>query len=461
MTKKKDKETKRVKEVVQKPWKPPLPAYKFALPVGDTPDIMLSSSEESVRTIYASQLDEYESDIFGSRFQYGMFYLPPSQKSDAGDSDMFYCVPSVAVSYYPTRDYLTKKKVVAGKRPGKMKKKKRRKELNEQFLRSAMKKRAVQDTSIAKYGHATKAFRLRMAKLGKDPKETDDKINAKIERSLRKCIRRKTNNSDELTKNNVKKLPNLSKKAKIMRWVKLYDKNGLIKTFYENGWVENSGGPIQPTTDRIAVGAQDPKYEAKNRVETIENETVSNEIAEYETGEKDDSSKQSQISLADDSLENQGKKDSNRKRKRPKRRHRRTSDNLKKRIQDKSDRSSEESYVISKDWQISIGRSKTFVDNEEDEDEENEDLPKSDHSQSKIENDSNSDEQVSGYISSNESEENMDTRLATPDTEPELLEKQEPIRPEKPKKKHSGGSRWGLVPSKSVKGSLCKYVVMF
>ena len=418
----------------------PVP-HKFPLPVGDTPDIMLSSGDESTRTIYASQIDEYESDVFGPRLQHDMFYKPPSLKSDAGDSDMFYCVPSLNISFYSTRDYFPGKgKAKAKNEEKKAKKIRHRKELNEQFLKSAMKKYAVQDKAIAQYGNATKAFRLRMAKLGKDPKESDDKANARIERQLRKRLSRKPKKTEELTKNNVKKLPNLSKKARIMRWVKLYDKNGLLKTIYENGWVDQQEDLTQSTTGRIVAKSQDPSSDAKTLAETAENKPVDTAIDKEEVGKEDG---QGEGTFIDEKAEYSKTNSSDLKR-RKKRKKRKILDNMKKRKEDKFEKSSEESFLISKDWQISVRESKSIDENEEDEE-----TPKSEHSDSNVEQESNSDGGVSACTSSHRSEANMEKRPDTPDSEPEIIAKR-PIRYEKRNKKQNIVSRWGVVPGNSV-----------
>ena len=434
---------------------PPLP-QKVALPVGDTPDILISSSEESVKTIYASHFDEYESDIFGSKFYQRMFYLPPSQKSAAGDSDMFYCVPSASVSYYSTNDYFARPNVGTRKRAGKkVKRKKQRKVLNELHLKAAIKKYTVQDMTIAKFGNATRTFRLRLARLGKDPKEIDDKMNAKIERSIRRRLRRRPIKSEELTKSNVKKLPNLSKKAKIMRWVKLFDKNGLIKTYYENGWVENSGESLNLQTDNTVARTHSPLLEARTGEETIENETTYDNADQNKTAKDLETSKQSDVAVVDEKGENQEKSDSNRKRTNKRRRRMKMLENMNKRKQVKSEISSEESFVISKEWQISLERSKTIDDDDGDDE-----MPKSDHSERKIGQESNSDDDVSVYTSSTQSEANMNTRVETPSTEPEVKEKEPSIQHEKPPKKHSKGSRWGMVPSKLAGNSFSVYVIL-
>ena len=416
----------------------PLP-HKFPLPVGDTPDIVLWSGDESTCTIYASHIDEYESDIFGPRLQHDMFYKPPSLKSDAGDSDMFYCVPSLNISFYSTRDYFPgKEKAKAKKMEKKAKKMRHRKELNEQFLKSAMKKYAVQDKAIAQYGNATKAFRLRMAKLGKDPKDTDAKANSRIEKQLRKRISRKPKKTEELTKNNVKKLPNLSKKARIMRWVKLYDKNGLLKTFYENGWVDQQEELAQSMTGRIVAKSQDPSSDVKNLADTTENRPVDTAIEQNEKGKGDG---QDEDTLIDEKAEYSKTNNSDLKR-RKKRKKRKILDNMKIRKEDMLDKSSEESFLISKDWQISVRESKSIDENEEDEE-----MPKSNHSDSNAEQESNSDDGVSICASSHKSEVNLEKRINTPDSEPEVIAKRH-IRYEKRNKKQNIVSHWGVVPGK-------------
>ena len=433
----------------EKPEPQPLP-HLVALPIGDTPDIMSlssSTSDESTQTIYASQFDEYESDVFGSRLQCSIFFLPPSHKSDAGDSDMFYCVPNVAVSYHTPTEYLGGEHATKNKEERhRIKKKRKRKELDEQFLKSSMKKYAVQDMTIAKYGNATKAFRLRMAKLGKDPKEIDDKMNAKIERRLRRCLRRRNKKPDELTKKNVKKLPNLSKKAKIMRWVKLHQKNAPIKTFYENGWLDKSDGSLRLKMGRnntrkknspsIAFGLWNEEEEQKK--EAMYKGSGKNNISAI--------SKHKDCTVSEDSNKNNKtntEKKCIEKKTSRKRKKRKSKENMKQVNDKEDDKSSEESFFISKDWQISIKKCESINGDEEDEE-----IPKSVHSECGKQQESDSDDEISLHARSTPNKPREGGRNETPETEPEIEDEKETDKAqenEKRVKKHSTGSRWSMI----------------
>ena len=179
-------EVEEVNEIVDYPVTPPptpppepppkTPPHFIQLPVGDTPDILhcptsTESEPSSSYSVYASNFDEYESDVFGSRLQENIFFQPQSLQSEAGDSDMFYCVPIHKMQFdsgldQPVRKSYKKKIATDGRldittqEGGREKKRKKRRVLDERFVDAFMKRNKVQDTTIVQYGGATKAFRL-------------------------------------------------------------------------------------------------------------------------------------------------------------------------------------------------------------------------------------------------------------------------------------------------------------
>lgn len=421
------------------------PPYMKTLPIGDTPDIDISSSSESeasfIYSIYASQFDEYESDVFGSRLQENIFFLP-SIYSDAGDSDMFYCVPRTTISQHPSSDYFRKSE---GKKRGKKtdndetdearkaKRYKTMKERNEQFVQAAMIKYAVRDAAIVQYGGATKAFRLRMAKMGKDPEKRDNEINEKIERKIRKRLRRKKKR-EELTKQNVDKLPNISKKAKVLRWITIHKKgeNKELNVVYENGWMGNEdlGKSMRL---RVGMGEQGLKKRASLGLKSIEGDEdegvneggqrikyeLEKEDTLLERGEKRDESKQ----------------DGGRKKKKLQKKRKRLQKDSK---SEKNEWQSEESFVIVKHWQLEKKKppkNNDEVDHGNDDDDEGiEDVsPQSDHSSDKKKQQQQQSDDTDSDLSiippdSPVSPRKQQPRFPTPDTEPEA--EPEPIEEE-------------------------------
>ncbi len=235
------------------PPKPITPPHMIILPRGDTADILRlptpseSDTPSSSYSVYASEFDEYESDVFGTRLQENLFFVPQSLQSDAGDSDIFYCVPRPV---FELKDASTSSEQKTAEKntektkeifENKKRRRKTRRELNEKFVRNFMAKHKVQDVTIQQFGGATKAFRLRMAKLGKDPIQEDCKRNEKIEKKVRRRLARSKRKRKQLTKENVIKLPNVSKKAKVMRWINVQRKgqNSNSNVVFENGWMGN------------------------------------------------------------------------------------------------------------------------------------------------------------------------------------------------------------------------------
>ena len=429
------------------------PPYMKTLPIGDTPDIEISSSSESeasfIYSIYASQFDEYESDVFGSRLQENLFFLP-SIYSDAGDSDMFYCVPRSTVSQHPSSDYFHKSKRGKKRRKktdndntdqtaGKVKRCKTLKELNEQFVQAAMMKFAVRDAAIIQYGGATKAFRLRMAKLGKDPKKRDNEINEKIERKIRKRLRRKKK-TDELTRQNVEKLPNISKAAKVLRWITIHKKgeNKDLNVVYENGWMGNDdlGKSMRL---REGMGEQGLKKRASLGLKSIEGDE-DEVVNEGRQGIKYELEKEDTL------LERGSKRGENeqvggrRKKKLRKKRKRWQKDHTSKKNED----GSEESFVIVKHWQLEkkqLPKDNDEIDQGNDDDDYDYDdiedfSPQSDHSSDKKKQQQLQSDDADSDVSiippdSPVSQRKQQPRFPTPDTEPEA--EPEPIEEEEEK----------------------------
>eukprot|EP00794_Sanderia_malayensis_P000466 gene466-1109_t len=244
------------------PTKPtfPEPAYMLQmLPRGGTADILRSPTptESSRYSYYATELDEYESDAIHSHVPGGVVLpMSNSAKSEAGDSDDVYCVPSVAKRLHESSTNVEEKgaskqdlKRQRAKQireesdePDKVKRRKTRRELDELFVQAFMLKHKVRDVTINQYGGATKAFRLRMAKLGKDPVRVDNKVNQKIEDKIRRKLVKGNQRRKKLIRENLVKLPNVSKKAKVMRWISVQRKGQMnnLTVVYENGWMQES-----------------------------------------------------------------------------------------------------------------------------------------------------------------------------------------------------------------------------
>ena len=411
--------------------------HRVELPVGDTPDILsvLSSSsfssEESIPTIFASDFDEYESDVFGSRLQCSIFFLPPSLKSEAGDSDMFYCVPNVAHQSSTEFERIHAKKTSISERQ-KPKKMRKRRELDNEFLKSAMKKYAVQDKAIKNFGNATKAFRLRMTKLGKNPKEIDDKVNAKIERKLRRRLRReKLTKRAELTKKNVRKLPNITKKAKIMNWIKIGQKNKPAKVVHKNGWTGDSEASLIRKIGN-SLKKEDTCNGLQKNDEMRKKRWIGIDSADKYEVERNEGLKigKERVRENENSTDYEKKKERTKKKKR-KRRRKKSSD-----VRE----SSEESILILKDWQITMKTDQLIFENEDDDQ-----TPRSDNSSCKGEKSTDSDE-ASVFARSTPTQLYQKKRCETPESEPEVIEETENVvQDEKRAKKHSTGSRWSLI----------------
>ena len=428
------------------------PPYMKTLPIGDTPDIEISSSSKSeasfIYSIYASQFDEYESDVFGSRLQENLFFLP-SIYSDAGDSDMFYCVPRSTVSQHQTSDYFHKSEGSKKRRKktdndktdgaGKLKRCKTLKELNEQFVQAAMMKYAVRDAAIVQYGGATKAFRLRMAKLGKDPKKRDNEINEKIERKIRKRLRRKKK-TDELTKQNVEKLPNISKSAKVLRWITIHKKgeNKDLNVVYENGWMGNEdlGKSMRL---REGMGEHGLKKRASLGLKSIEGDEDEG-VNEEKQGIKYELEKEDNL-LDRGSKRGENEQDGGRRKKKLRKKRKRWQKDHK---SEKNEDQSDESFVIVKHWQLE--KKKFSKNNDEinqrnnddnDDDDDIEDFsPQSDHSSDKKKQRQQQSDCADSNVSimppdSPVSPRKQQPRFPTPETEPET--EPEPIEEEEEK----------------------------
>eukprot|EP00795_Rhopilema_esculentum_P017261 gene17261-8824_t len=429
-----------------------------ALPTGDTPDILSFSSETEsscVPTIYASYFDEYESDVFSKRLLENIFFLPSSVHSD-GDSDMFYCVPVSNASNTQTPDYFCnrKQKVHNDNHGVRRSKKRRRKDLDDQYVRSSIKKYAVHDATIVQYGGATKAFRLRMAKLGKDPKETDDKINTKLERKILRRLKRRKK-AKKLTAENLKKLPNIGKTAKVLRWVTIHKRNMKMNVVYQNSWTGNenlsssmrlrgAGGGAAIKEERtvkrkVSLGVRSVgEGENFEGVEQREGEEANEQGSSIEERERASGVKEQNTTVG-------VKEGERRKKKFRKRRKKRRCDD-----QEKDEGiASEDSLVIIKNWQVHQKR-KGEVDSSDEQDKNNgNESPRSEHSSNqkyKIRS-SDAESGLSVYPPESPGLESASNRVQTPETEHEP-EIEEDCKDNKERNRSTATSHWKLLQPK-------------
>ena len=423
------------------------------LPTGDTPDILSFSSETEsscVPTIYASYFDEYESDVFSKRLLENIFFLPSSVHSD-GDSDMFYCVPVSNTSHTQTPDYFCnrKQKVHNDNHGLRRSKKRKRKDLDDQYVTSSMKKYAVHDATIVQYGGATKAFRLRMAKLGKDPKETDDKINTKLERKIRRRLKRHKK-ANKLTTENLKKLPNISKTAKVLRWVTIHKRNMKMNVVYQNSWTGNenlnssmrlrgAGGGAAIKEERTVKRKVSLGVKSVGEGENFEGE---DQREGEEANEKGYSIEESASVVKEQKTTVGGQEGEGRKKKFRKRRKKRSCGD-----QEKDEGiASEDSLLIIKNWQVYQKR-KGEVDSSDEQDTNNgNESPRSEHSSNKNYKIRSSDTEsgLSVYPPVSPGLEPASNRVPTPETEHEP-EIEENCKDDKERKRSTATSRWKLL----------------
>ena len=253
----------------QKPKTPEVLPQSIPLPIGDTPDILHSptpseetpspSEESEPSMIYsrsASEFDEYESDVFGQKIQENIFKKPPSSpKSDAGESDMFYCVPIHALVVKSLSEYKDHLEFIENKKPNrkgktkfsekkeKRKKLKKRTYLNELFVNANVRKHSTKETNIKQLGYVTKSFRLRLAKQGIDPEEEEKREKEMLEKRFRRRVNKTKRRKAKLTKDNLAKIPNMNRNMTVMRWITLQKKedNTSLSLIVENGWTGAEG----------------------------------------------------------------------------------------------------------------------------------------------------------------------------------------------------------------------------
>ena len=202
-----------------------------------------------------------------------------------------------------------------------------------------------------------------MAKAGKDPLAADNKRNARMEKRIRKRLKQGNKKRQMLTRENVVKLPNVSKLAKVMRWIGI-QRIG-VNVVLENGWT----GEADSTT--LLVGGETHKVGLKKRqsmgLKSMDEEGDSKmsgetgrDFVKSENYFADNVNKEEdhgRLDTAGAQIKKPNKQKQKKLRRRPKVAQRRKAAN--------HVAHSEESFVINKFWQIKVADKKS-VSTEED-----------------------------------------------------------------------------------------------